>query len=190
MLPSAWAFRVDRVEADETEVRRLPQIAAQQVNGLIGRERVGFLAPMTGVPMMAALATPADASMASERDAATAAVPMLSEIMFLPFRVVIVFSRRRKPPGESACVPGGAQYRSTFGSTGRPSAPNRATTMPSGQEPVMWRTNSVAGRGRRRPGPSDGRSLPYGNGVRLSLSAASTPKTSESTWAGVSGTGG
>ena len=56
---------------------------------------------MVGVPMAAALATPADASMASDANAATAAVPlMLSEIMFLPFRVVLSSPGGGKPSGE------------------------------------------------------------------------------------------
>ena len=35
--------QTDGVEADETEVRRLAQVAAQQVNGFISCEHVGFV---------------------------------------------------------------------------------------------------------------------------------------------------
>ena len=34
---------MDGVEADETEVRGLTQVAAQQVNGFISREHVGLV---------------------------------------------------------------------------------------------------------------------------------------------------
>ena len=100
MLPFVWAFR--RMESKPTR----PKFAASPKsppNRSTVSSAVNVLALSTaiGVPMAAALATPADASMASDANAATAAVPlMLSEIMFLLFRVVLSSPGGGKPSGE------------------------------------------------------------------------------------------
>lgn len=119
--------QTDRVEADETEVRRLPQIATQQVNGLIGRERVGFVHCDRRADDGGARNARRCEHGERRQCGHGRRPPDVVRNHVPPVSGRTVFFRRREAVWRMACVPGRRQYRSTFGSTGRPSAPNRAT---------------------------------------------------------------